>query len=252
MATINSIDQSGIFRLYDKISDDLTGCRYLEEAAQRFTEIIYGELSDSIALTRLFVTVPFRDLPPANRRFVTKLAASTGISSLIREETSVLSLLGTQGEKPAWNSRHDSEGHVGIPLASADFVEEIPMVSRLLHELGLGLDWIDSADATIVSRKIGKMAGVFHVEDAKNSVDNRHRKIIAAQDFVEAHKIKTVFGVGGTYLYFNAPPNTFIVNINFTRHNIPKRQAELFMSLINVFKTKTVNLHAASKIFAEG
>lgn len=249
MTKISEINQDDIFNLYDKVAVDLTNVSTFEEAAQKFTDLLYEEFSDSIALSRLFATIPFKDLPPQNQRFVTNLAASAGISSLIRDETLILSLLGTRGEKSTWNSRHNSEGHVGIPLASSNFIGEIPMLSRLLNELGLGLDWIDSADASIVSRKIGKMAGVFHVEDAKTNVDHRGRKIIAAQDFVEAHKIKTVFGVGGTYLYSTS--NTFIVNINFTRESIQKHKAGLFVSLINIFKTKTVNLHSANKLFAE-
>ncbi len=58
----------------------------------------------------------------------------------------VLSLLGTRGEDMRWNDRRNSQGHVGIPLVSADFIDAIPMMSRLLKELGLDLNWIASDD----------------------------------------------------------------------------------------------------------
>lgn len=248
MSKINNFTPQELYNLQDRVDGRIQGSSCLEDAAQRFTDVMYEQFSDVIALTRLFVTVPYIDLPPANRAFVNKLAASTGISSSIRDNMLVLSLVGTRGEKATWNNRRDSEGHVGIPLASAAFVEEIPMISRLLKELGLGLDWIDSDDTSIVGRRIGKMAGVFHVLDAETDVDHRDRKIIAAQDFVSAHRVKTVFGIGGTYLYTNS--NTFVVNVNFTHETISKRKAELFMGLINTFKTETVKFSSTGRIFA--
>ena len=248
MTKISNTPYDIIFSMHDKIEQHVDGSNYLEEAAQRYTDAIYSEFEDSVVLTRLFATIPYRNLPATNRVFVDKLAASAGISHLIREQMLVLSLLGTRGKKATWNSRHDSEEHVGIPMASADFIEAIPMVSRLLKELGLGLDWIDTQDTEIVAKTIGKMAGVFHVPDAKTNVDHKNRKIIAAQDFVEAYNVKTVFGLGGSYLYTGG--NTFLVNIMFTNEAIEKRQAERFMTLLNTFKTATAGLDASGKVFA--
>lgn len=248
MTIISNTPYDTIFNMHDKIEQRLNGSIYLEEAAQKYTDVMYEEFKESIVLTRLFATIPFGKLPAPNQVFVRNLAASAGISHLIRDQMFVLSLLGTRGKKATWNSRHDSEGHVGIPMASADFIDAIPMVSRLLKELGLGLDWIDSQDTEIVGRTIGRMAGVFHVLDAKTNVDNKNRKIIAAQDFVETYSVKTVFGLGGSYLYTGG--NTFLVNIMFTNETIEKRQAERFMGLLNTFKTVTASLDANGKVFA--
>lgn len=247
MSKINQITGQEVFKLHDELDSRFRDCECLEEAAQKFTDLLYEKFSGSIALTRLFVTVPYGNLPLPNKAFVDKLAASAGIASSIKEQTLILSLVGTRGEKSTWNSRHDSEGHVGIPLASAAFVEEIPMVSRLLKEMGLGLEWLDSQDASIMGRKMGNSAGVFHVLDAKTDTDHRQRKIIAAQDFVEGYHIKTVFGIGGAYLYTNS--NSFVVNINFTHDTIAKHQAERFLTLINTFKTATVKFTSTSRIF---
>jgi hypothetical protein len=248
MTKISEANVNSIFALHDKIEQSVKGCKSLDLAAQKFNDVLFDAFEESIVLTRLFATVPYGKLPPANKKFVDALAESTGITSLLREEMLVISLLGTRGEKRTWNSRYDSEGHVGIPLASADFVEAIPMVSRLLNELGLGLDWIDSHDSDIIARIIGKMAGVFYVPDAKTTTDHKGRQVIAAQNFVDEHKVKTVFGLGGAYLYLGS--KTFLANIIFTREQIEKRQAERYMTLLNTFKTTTVALDASGQIFS--
>ena len=83
----------------------------------------------------------------------------------------MLSLLGTSGVKPAWNDRRQSQGHVGIPMVSAAFIEAILMMSRLLKQLGVRLDWIASHDSQIITKVMGEMSGVFFVADAATEVD---------------------------------------------------------------------------------
>jgi hypothetical protein len=246
MSKISDVTVSSITALRGKIEYDIRNCTCLEDAAQKYTDLMYEEFKDSIVLVRFFATLPFKNLPAPNQRFVTNLAASAGISSLIDDQTLVLSLLGTRGEEDAWNNRRNSRGHVGIPLASGDFIEAIPMMSRLLKELGLGLDWIDSGDTEIVAKTVGGMAGVFYVPDARTTVDQKGRKIIAAQDFVSAYDVKTVFGIGGGYL----TGYVFITNIVFTRETIEKRQTERFMPVVNTFKTGTIRMVSGNKIFA--
>ena len=247
MAKISSVTTSSITALRSKIEESIKACVCLEDAAQKYTDVMYNEFKDSIVLVRLFATVPFGELPATNQKFVTNLAASAGISSLVNNRMLVLSLLGTRGEKAAWNDRHKSQGHVGIPLASGDFIEAVPMMSRLLKELGLGLDWIDSGDTEIVSKTMGGIAGVFYVPDAKTTVDHKGRKIIAAQDFVSAYNVKTVFGIGGGYL----AGNVFATNIVFTREALGKRQAERFMPVVNTFKTGTMRFVSSKRVFAQ-
>src|SRR5512144_2112177 len=99
-----------------------------------------------------------------------------------------------------WNDRRNSQGHVGIPLATSDFIEAIPMMSRLLKELGMGLDWIDSNDTSMVARALGSSSGLFYVPDAALEIDAKGRKVIAGQDFVKTHGVKTVFGMGGAFI----------------------------------------------------
>ena len=200
MTMISTSKSKDFFALKNVISNETKGATLLEYAAQKYIDIIYEKFKDSIVLVRLFATIQFKDLPKPNQIFVNKLAKSAGIASLIKDNTFILSLLGTNGENQQWKNRYNSKGHIGIPLASSDFIEEIPMMSRLLKELGLGLDWIDADDTKIVSSTIGKMSGMFYVPDAKITTDKKGRKIIVADDFVSKYGVKTVFGIGGGYV----------------------------------------------------
>ncbi len=226
------------------IRQGITGAKSFEEVAQHYTTTLYKELDESIALIRLFATVPYGQLPLHNKNFVSNLAESKGISQSIHDQTLVLSLLGTSGEEPAWNDRRNSQGHVGVPLVSAAFIEAIPMMSRLLKQLGLGLDWIDRGDTDVVKHTMGSMSGVFFVPDATSEVDHHGRKIIAAQDFVTKYRIKTVFGWGGGYL----GSSIFYVTIIFLREFLDDLQARQTAAGLSFFKPLTANL-VKQKIF---
>ena len=245
MTLISKLSLEDLVDLQNKISGQVAGNTALEDAAQEYMSILYETLSESIILARLFATIPFEELPEPNKEFVANLAQSAGISELVKERTLVLALLGTRGAKPAWNDRRNSQGHVGIPLASSDFIDKIPMMSRLLKQLGAGLDWIDTNDTELVARTFKDMSGVFFVHDARTEVDNKGRKIIAAQDFVEEEKVKTVFGIGGCYL----GTSLFFTTIVFVREFLDKNIVERFMLQANKFKTATLSLVDDRRIF---
>ncbi len=225
----------------------LQGCASLEEASQRFIGAFYEEFADSLVLARLFATIPFKDLPPKNQLFAADLAHAKGGLDLVCGHTLVLSLLATRGTLPEWNDRDASKGHIGIPFISKDFLDAIPMMSRLLKELGAEIAWIDRDDTKIVLKTRGSMAGVFFVMDAKTALDHEGRKIISAQDFVEAHKVKTVFGFGGGY---SGVPEIFTTTIFFANETLEKKQIEQFMPLINVFKSATMVQAIQGKLFS--
>ena len=246
MTTVSNITTQEFSNLQRQLAASLLGCASLAEAAQSVCDSLYEELRESIVLVRVFGTVPYGDLPESNRDFVTKLASSHQVDNLLSDQTLVLSLLGTRGEKRPWNKRSESQGHIGIPLFSADFIEAIPMISRLLKELGLPLDYTASDDTKIVAKSIGKMAGLFYVSDAGTALDEKGRAIIPAHDFVRAHPVKSVFGFGGGYIV----GGTFIVALVFSRESIDKSQAERFMRLVNVIKSETTSLVSQGKIFS--
>lgn len=246
MALISALTISDMKELLDGIGEKLTDCSSLEAAAQTYVSILYDNLADSIVLARFFATIPFRDLPGANKSFVQNLARSAGISDKLKDTSLVLTLLGTRGVKSDWNHRGNSKDHVGIPLVSANFIEAIPMMSRLLKELGAGLAWIEDDDTDLVLRTVGNLSGVFYVRDAKTEVDNKGRKIIAAQEFVDEEKIKTVFGIGGSYL--GSP--MFFATIVFARETLEKDTVDRFMLHANKFKTVTMKMLNEAMIFA--
>ncbi len=206
---------------------------------------MYAEFEGSIVLARLFATVPFGMLPPSNVEFIRNLADAKGLTPLIHNHSPILSLLGTSGQEDTWNDRRKSQGHIGIPLVSADFIDQAPMMSRLLKSLGLSLDWLSGNGTGITQSTMGKMAGLFYVPEARTAVDEKGRKIIAAQNFVAKYNIRTVFGIGGGYI----KEATFIVLIVFTREQIDEERARCFLPLATVIKAATTGLLLRGKIF---
>jgi hypothetical protein len=171
--------------------------------------------------------------------------ALPGAGAALTATTPVLSLVGTQGQKPAWNDRRKSKQHGAIPLISADFVDGIPMIARLLRELGVPLDWIDTHDARRLVTTIGSTGALFYVEDAVRAMDDRGRKVIPAVDFVFAYDVKSVFGTGGAY-----SGGQLLVLVVFCRDQVARTTAEMFVPLVDFFKSKTASLVAPAKVFA--
>ncbi len=245
MSKTSIIDSSSLTLLVEGVKGQTEGCKTLEQAAQAVAEVFFEQIGSSLALARVFATVPFGELPASNRTFVSDLAKTHDILPLIDDDTLILSLLGTRGVKPEWNHRQESQGHVGIPLASASFVEKIPMISRLLKQVGLDLDWIDSENTDMVTRSIGGISGVFYVQDAAQAVDNQGRKIIPAQDFVASYHVQTVFGLAVGY----PASRRFVVIIVFCRETLEQEEVELFSPLIDAFKSHTASLISSGSFF---
>lgn len=234
-----------ITQLWTTLEPRIQRATSLEEAAQALATALDTQFTESTVLTRVYVTVPFDGLPSTNRAFVQSLAGSAGRAPALNGTTPVLSLIGTHGQEADWNDRRNSRGHKGIPLISAAFVGGIPMIARLLHELGVPLDWIDSHDAQRIVTTIGGTVGLFFVDDAAQATDEQGRKIIAVQDFVSAYRVKTVFGTGGAY-----PGGQMLVIAVFCRDQVRRATAELFLPLADLFKGKTASLVAPAKVFA--
>jgi hypothetical protein len=126
-----------------------------------------------------------------------------------------------------------------------DFLDSIPMIARLLKELGATLEWMEELDTAIVTSSLGRVAGAFYVEDAATGVDDRGRTVITAQDFVSEYRVRTVFGFGGAYTVGHA----FVAAVVFTRETIERRQVERFMRLANSFKAATLRAAREGRIF---
>ena len=137
-----------------------------------------------------------------------------------------------------------SQGHVGIPLVSSGFVDQIPMIARLLQQIGIGLNWIDTEDIKIVAENASTLSGMFYVADAATEEDSQGRKIIPMQDFVSQYGVKTVFGFGSGY-----SNGMIVVLVVFTNESVPESKAKIFEPLISTFKGNTVALATSGKVF---
>ena len=103
-----------------------------------------------------------------------------------------MTLLATRGDRPEWNIRQGSNGHQAIPLLSEEFVQGIPMISQLIHQLGLDLELVLSASPSMITNAPCRGFNVFHIPQALDSP-----YIPAQTEFVIPHKVKSVLGFGG-------------------------------------------------------
>src|SRR5512133_2295574 len=135
--TVGAMLRSGI-----ALRRALRECQTLEAAAGTVVRYFHDHCVDlrsgsrSCPLVRFYKTHPYHALEPALQQVVTKQLG--GVPP--RAELRCLVLLGTAGEEAAWNSRHQSQAHRAIPLASAESVRAAPMIARLIEDLGLDLD----------------------------------------------------------------------------------------------------------------
>lgn len=221
------------------------GRRSLAAAAQALADTVYPAFEESLALVRVFATVPYRELPAVNQDGVRSLLRQRGMTSPVPPATPVLSLMGTRGRMPEWNDRTRSRGHGGVPLASAELVNEIPMISRLLSAFGLTIVGMDGGGAQIVRSKVGNLSGMFYVADARTETDERGRLIISAQDFVAEHDVRTVFGFGGAYML----ERSYVAVILFATEHVEAEHARELAPLSSALKAATMRLVDQGRFF---
>ncbi|TWU17341.1 hypothetical protein Pla52o_51450 [Novipirellula galeiformis] len=243
MAKINDFDN--LFSLLDAIKANTDGCETLERASGAIVDVIFAEFQHSLVLTRMFATIPYEGLPPQYQQFVDKLANDAGVSNQITPQTPVLSLIASRGIQSAWNDHRRSEGHLGIPLVSGDFVSRVPMIARLLSEVGLDLSWLGGDASGLEIDTLSKLSGVFYVADAASAVDSQGRKIISAQAFVQSNRVKSVFGVGGGF----AISKTFLTLLFFCNERVERAKAMQFLPLISTVKALTADAAVHKKFF---
>lgn len=242
--TIGSTDLASVYAFLARC-EALIGNRAssFEAAAQAYADSLYEAYASSVVLARVFATIPFGALPPREAKFAESLAATVGVR--LAEETPVLTLFGTRGDRTEWNDRAHSTGHVAIPLVSEQFVASTPMISRLLEDLGLQVARNDQGATSIVERVLpGGLAGLFYVADAAAALDTRSRPIIANQAFVATHQVKTVFGMGGTF-----PGGHVATLIVFTRELMARSVAHRFLPVTSQLKAVTLSAILKGKFF---
>jgi hypothetical protein len=194
----------------------------MEEAAQRVCRVLYDELvtpenARACALVRCYKTHPYGKLDPDLQAFAR--AVLQGYTA--GPDTRCLTLLGTVGDQPAWNSRRTSAGHQAIPLPSADIIEKAPMIAQLIRQFGVDLSEVIQPATDLVRGVTGRTYGVFHVPEAVGSP-----YIPAQKDFVLKFGIRSVVGFGGSL-----PSGDLFAVILFARVPVSSDTADRFRNL---------------------
>lgn len=165
-------------------ADAQSVCEYLHRS------LVDGDGRPACALVRLYETQKFGALEAALQSFARGL-----LDEDPADDMRCLTLLGTAGDEPAWNDRAQSVGHRAIPLPTEEFVERLPMVARLITQMGLELGVIvDPPQGSRAMELAHRTNDVFHVEHAAGS------PYLPAQDFVAEHGVASAVGFGGLML----------------------------------------------------
>lgn len=199
-----------------------TTAKTMESAAERAATLLFQSFENPVtgeadcALARIFKTHPYSQLSEDLQTYARRQAPEISFSP----ETTCLTLIGTAGLDPAWNSRHLSAGHRAIALASVEVVERAPMIANLFRQLGCELEWVvkPNPDVLLMSQRT---FNVFFVEDAHGS------EFIPSQTgFVIPFGIRSVVGFGGAL-----PTGELFVAVMFLKTAISSEVALRFSSL---------------------
>ncbi|MEZ0325923.1 MAG: hypothetical protein ACAH95_08445 [Fimbriimonas sp.] len=243
MPGIETYGPDKIKALQRRLKIALSGSMSLQTAAQIWTNLLYAEFEGSLPLVRCYSMLPAHKLAPQYSAFAQKLAIQLGRPLVPADR--VLCLMGTSGDSAAWNDCTASQGHLAIPLLSRATADSAPMIARLLLDMGVGLDWLDSGEEAVVFASLGRIASMFYVEDARTETDSAGRMVVPAQDFVRDNALRTVFGMGGAYI-----TGSFVCTILFTKAALNRERASGFLPLINTFKSETVGHMLADRLFS--
>lgn len=199
------------------------GARGMHELAGRIARLLYERLRDTgtgtraCALVRFFATQRYDHLDARRRRFAREMLHGEAP----RRGLKCLTLLGTAGDLPRWNTPEESSGHLAIPLESPEMVSQAPMISSLLQQLGVRVEELLSPHPSLLVEEGPSSFNVFYVPDALTSP-----YIPAQRDFVTPHGIRSVLGLGGML-----PRGDIFAVILFAKVPIPRESAELFRTL---------------------
>jgi hypothetical protein len=244
MSRIASYSVEDVTALRSRVEDELKESGSFQQASQKFIDILYEELIASAVLFRIFATVELEKLQGKERDFALELARTRGFDSELKPKTPVVALLGSRGKRPQWNHRLRSERHLAIPLTSASFIKTIPMVSRLMGDMGTGLEWVQKQEKQMIVTSMGQMARVLYVRDALETRTGDGFDVIPDRSFVTENRVRTVLGLGGAYLN-----GTIVAVVLFTSELVPQDRVEKLMPVMHGFKIATMKAVMQGKIF---
>lgn len=223
MPDLATFSLADVVRCSSELRLSSSGAASMEEAADRVVSWLYERIIDgstgqpAVALIRLFKTHPYGALESEQRQFADRLLGSHPPQPGMR----CLTLLATRGQEADWNDRRKSRGHAAIPLPSEKIVENAPMISQLIAQLGVDISAILRPEPDVIVDLAQKSYNVFHVPEAKGSP-----YIPAQDDFVIPFGIRSVLGFGGML-----PSGNLFATIMFTRTPVPRETADLFANV---------------------
>jgi hypothetical protein len=191
----------------------------ISAAGERVVQFLYRELADAdgkpaAALVRLFKTHPYDQLDEVRKNFVRKMVPDADRRPPFR----CLVLVATAGDLEEWNSPLTSRGHMAIPLTSEKMVEEAPMISQLIEQLGIKVSTVLRPDPALLLDMRDTSHNVFHVPRALGSPF-----IVAQKEFVIPYRIESVVGFGGM-----VASGDLFATIVFSKVPIDAATADLF------------------------
>lgn len=213
----------------------------MEACAHSVVRYLYENLvtdsgERSCAMVRFFKTHSLGDLTPdlheaAVAALPDDLAPNPGIKCL--------TLLATAGIEDEWNSRVTSRGHRSIPLPSAKMVEQFPMISQLIRQLGFKLKEIVEPEQETVAQLQQRGSNVFYIPNALGSP-----YIPAQEQFVVPYGVQSVIGFGDVL-----PSGNLFVIVLFTRVQVPRERADM-LNILSVGVKAAVLKYDYGTVFA--
>ena len=217
------------------------GAATMEETAGRVVRFLYENLGDpstgeaGVVLARLYKIHPFGDLPASLQEFARNVLPE----ERLERATPCLTLLATVGAEDAWCDRRRSRGHQAIPLPSQEVVTRMPMIARLVEQLGVEFGFMAAPSEGLLLDLHQHTFNVFFVPEAAGSP-----YIPAQSDFVHPYGVRSVLGFGGLL-----PTGDLFAVVLFSRLAIELQTAELFKPLALAAKLALLPF-AAGRVFA--
>jgi hypothetical protein len=201
----------------------------LEEVGGRMVRYLFDVLRDpqsgerQCVLVRFYKTHLYNELDPDLRTFARTLVAGDeiGPDDPRLQKLVCLVLLASAGVRPEWNSRLSSVGHRAIPLLDEAMLARIPMISRLLNQLGVPMPSLFRSDARLMLDQEQRTYNVFYVSRARGSP-----YIPAQVDFVIPYHVQSVVGFGG-----QLPGGNLFAVVMFASARIPEESVGMFRNV---------------------
>lgn len=220
--------------------------RCAADAAQAVVDAAFPPVADTLALLRIFTTVPYAGLPAEDRELVRRKCEEKGVLPALREATPVLTLLGTRGRRPGWSDRARSERFRCIPLVTGAYVAAHSMLELQLRAMGFDPGLVDRWEEEVVARgRADGWSGTLYVADAARDRDPQGRPAVPVQPFVAENGIRTVVGCGAGYRRHPTLATLFA----FTTADLPRPAVEPFSLLLDAFLDLSAPLVADGRIF---